>query len=72
MKDEIIYNIFEYLETKESSFKNKALELLTNFAKYYHVPIKKQPEKDLKSCFKAFILNGKGYNVTINNLYNAL
>ncbi len=71
MKDEIIYNIFEFLETKDQSFKNKALELLNEMAKHYHVPIKKQPKKELKTCFKAFILNGKGYAETINNLYNS-
>jgi hypothetical protein len=72
LKDQIIYNVFEYLETKDLSFSLKAQENLQLLAKYYHITIKKQAKKDLKVCFKAFILNGKGYIETLTSLYNAL
>jgi hypothetical protein len=70
IKDLVVFNVFQYLETKDLSFAIAAKENLEIMAKYYHIPIKKQIQaKDLKKSFLEFVLNGKGYSVTINSLY---
>lgn len=72
LKDKIILNVFEYIETGDISHSIKAQEHLRELAKHYHISIKKQAKKDIKICFKAFISNGRGYVETIPNLLNSL
>jgi len=72
-KENIIYNVFEFIETKDTKFSLCAQEHLQLLAKNFHVTIKKTSRKpEIKNAFKLFILNGKGYNITINELFNAL
>jgi hypothetical protein len=73
LKDLIIYNIFEFLETKDNSFAEKAKEYILELGKKYHIPIKKIIRKsDLKAIFKRFILNNEGYSVVLPILFNSL
>jgi len=71
-KENIIYNVFEFIETKDTKFSLCAQEHLQILAKKFHITIKKGQKKDLKKAFKDFILNNKGYNETLQILYNAL
>lgn len=71
IKDKIILAVFEYLEYGEEKFKLQAQEQLKLFAKHC-VSIKITPKIELKQAFRQFIDNGKGYQVTINNLYHSL
>jgi len=73
MKDKIIFNVFEFIETGDTHHSNLAKEFLKTFAKKYHIKIKdKRVNYNTKEAFKDFILNGKGYNETIQRLYNSL
>jgi len=73
IKDNIIFNVFEYMENKDLQYSLRAQEYLQLLAKNFHVTIKKTSRKpEIKNAFKLFILNGKGYNITINELFNAL
>lgn len=72
-KNEVIVHSFDFLDTGIEENKNLAIEKLKDFAKFYNVPLKiKSIDVDFKIAFKEFILNIKGYNRTIINLYNAL
>jgi len=72
LKDNIIYNIFEFLETKDLSYANKAKEYLNELAVKYHISLKKSAKSDLKLIFKRFILNKEGYSKILPILYNSL
>lgn len=73
LKDNIIYNIFEFLETKDLSYALKAKEYLNELAGKYHISLKKSTQKqDLKLIFKRFILNKEGYSKILPILYNSL
>jgi len=73
LKDNIIYNIFEFLETKDLSFANIAKDLVNELAAKYHVSLKKSVQKqDLKLIFKKFILNKEGYTKILPILYNSI
>lgn len=51
---------------------DKALAELKVMAGLYNVALRKSDCKDVKMAFREFILNDKGYNVTMVDLYNAL
>ena len=72
LKNKILLNSFEYLETGDLSFALSAKEQLSELAKIYHISIKKSQRTDLKNAFKVFILNERGFIETIQLLYNAL
>lgn len=72
MKDKIIFNVFMFLDTKDLIYKQAAIDLLTEFAKTYHIPIKKVAKIPLKTAFTEFILNENGYIITINKLIFSL
>lgn len=73
MIDEIIFHTFEFLETGDLKHSDLAKEHLKTLAKKCHVKIKKQNiSYSLKDAFRDFILNEKGFNETINKLYNSL
>lgn len=72
LKDNIIYNIFEFLETKDLSYALKAKEYLNELAGKYHIPLKKGTKSDLKIIFKKFILNKDGYSKILPILYNSI
>jgi hypothetical protein len=72
LKDNIIYNIFEFLETKDLSFANKSKELINELAAKYHISLKKGGKSDLKTIFKRFILNKEGYSKILPLLYNSI
>lgn len=72
LKDNIIYNIFEYLETGNLMYANKAKEYLNELAGKYHISLKKCPKADLKLMFKKFILNREGYTKILPILYNSI
>ncbi len=72
IKSEIIIECLDYIETKDKAHKEKALELLKEFAKYYNVFLNKQNKFDLKTSLRKFILNTEGYNNTLRQLYFAL
>ncbi|MFA6185485.1 MAG: hypothetical protein WC720_05075 [Candidatus Shapirobacteria bacterium] len=73
LKDNIIFNIFEYLETGDLMFANKAKEYLNELAGKYHISLRKSNQKaDLKVMFKKFILNKEGYSQILPMLYNSI
>ena len=72
-KDKVIYNLLMYLEIPNTRFKIKATENLREIARHYNITLKKQPSKhSLKKCLMDFVINDKGYNITLINLYNSL
>lgn len=71
-KDEIIVSIFDFMETKATIHRDKAVSLLSDFAKFYGIPLKKVAKIDLKRAFRSFVLNEQGYITTINQLYYSL
>jgi len=72
LKDQIIYNTIEYLDTHDLGYSNKAKMHLQDLAKEFHITLKKQSKIDTKVALKKFILNGDGYNETIPKLFNSL
>lgn len=74
IKSEIIVHCLDYLEKKDSQDKESAILKLPAFAKFYRVSLRKRatPADNLKFDLRNFILNTKGYNETINPLYNSL
>jgi hypothetical protein len=74
-KDKVVYNVWEYIETKDEQYKVLAKEWLRKLASKYHLAIKTQKKKtngDLKEAFRAFLQNEKGYMITLQSLYNYL
>lgn len=71
-KDEIILSVFDYMETKSTVHRDKAVSLLSDLAKFYGVPLRKVAKIDLKKAFRSFIANESGYITTINQLYYSL
>jgi len=71
LKDKIIIEILDYYNTKDNKYKIEALKDLLIFAKHYAIIIKKEHRMN-KRAFREFILNEKGYNETIQDLYNYL
>ena len=72
LKDNIIINVFDYLDIKNDDCKIIAIKDLKLFAKHYHVVLSKKTNIELKKAFREFIINKNGYNTTINNLYHCL
>jgi hypothetical protein len=72
LKDNIIYNIFEYFETGELSYANIAKEGIKELATKYHIQLKKGQKANLKVMFKNFILNKEGYTQILPMLYNSI
>ena len=72
LKDNIIYNIFVFLETGDLQYANIAKEGIKELATKYHVQLKKGQKTDLKVIFKKFILNKEGYSQILPILYNSI
>jgi hypothetical protein len=73
LKDNIIYNIFEFLETGDLMYANHAKEYLNELAGKYHISLRKSTQKsDLKVMFKKFILNKEGFAKILPMLYNSI
>lgn len=73
IKSRIIVHVLDFLDTKEPEHKKKALEELSEYAKFYRVPLRRQVVSlDLKKTLRKFILNREGYITTLPNLYNSL
>ncbi len=72
LKDSIIYNIFEFLETGNLLFANKSKELIHELAAKYHIKLIGKQKADLKTIFKQFILNKDGYSKILGTLYNSI
>lgn len=73
LKCRIIINVLDYIEHNKQEDRKEALEKLSEFSKFYNVPLRRKaliPE--LKLHLRQFILNHDGYNNTIVNLYNSL
>ena len=73
IKAKIIVIINDYLETQDENDRISAINELKIFAKFYTVPLKyKIIQKNLETTLQEFILNDKGYNTTIIELYSIL
>ena len=72
MKDEIIFNVLNYLDSNDKTDANKAKYGLQEFAKAFNFTIKKQVKPDTKEALKQFVINKKGYPETVTRLFNSL
>lgn len=73
IKANIIVCVLDYLDVKNTKYKDKAIELLAEFATFYNYPLKRKDGlPKIKIHLRDFILNDKGYMITISNLYNSL
>lgn len=72
LKDNIIYNIYEYLESGDLMYANKAKEFINELAGKYHISLRKGQKADLKVMFKKFILNKEGFTKILPMLYNSI
>lgn len=71
IKNEIIVHCLDYSDTKQDEYKQMAIDKLKPFSEFYSVPLnKKIVNISFGIAFREFILNKKGYNRTIINLYN--
>lgn len=73
IKNAIIVNVIDFLDSGDCKYQAQAIENLNNFAKEFRVPLTFQGTKEeLIKTLKEFILNIDGYNITIPNLYRSL
>lgn len=73
VKSEIIVAVLDYSEDGDNKYKTEAIQRIKIFAKFYNIPLsRKDTVQDLKKSLRQFILNYKGYQFTIQNLYNSL
>ena len=73
LKDEIIVHVLNFIEEREQIEKVKAARKLIELAKRYRLkPSQKPIASDNMKYLKEFIINAKGYVITISNLYNSL
>jgi hypothetical protein len=72
IKDNIIYNIFEFLETGDLKYANNAKELINELATKYHIQLKKTQKANLKIIFKKFIINKDGYKDILPTFFNSI
>lgn len=73
IKARTIINVLDFMEHGKSEDRKKALENLSEFAKFYNIPLRRKAFiPDLKIHLREFILNEKGYMFAIPNLYNSL
>ena len=73
VKNKIIVHILNFLDIKNPKYKDKAIELLTEYAKFRNVPLKRKDGlPKIKIHLGQFIINNEGYNTTINNIFNSL
>lgn len=73
VKPEIIVHVLDYIETNDKEAKIQAIEKLSDYAKRFNIPLRlNASEANIKLHLKEFILNHKGYNTTIHNLFNSL
>lgn len=73
LKDDIIFNVLEFIENNTDELKDKVLSDIVDFAKLKHVIVKRKTFKSVNMIYlKKFIRNREGYNISINNLYNSI
>lgn len=73
LKDIIIVCVLDYLDVKNFKYKEAAIKQLTEFAKFYNVPLRhKAGLPKIKIHLREFILNDTGNMYSIPNLYNSL
>ena len=73
VKENTIVCVLDFLDIKNPKYKDKAINLLIEFAKHYNIPLKRKDGiPKIKIHLRQFILNDEGYMITISNLYNSL
>lgn len=76
-KDQLILNVFQFLDTGDLAYANKARDLLKELARRYRVTLRKNASlsKDLKIALIEFLENKKGYankSGSLAVLYNSI
>ena len=73
IKNNIIVNILNFIDTGQDKYSEKASEGLSILAKSYGVSLRRQERKQpIKPALIKFILNKEGYIETIPPLYNSI
>ena len=73
VKAEIIVAVLDFIQDGKTEHKTNSIQLLKSFAKFHKVPLnKKTIVPDNSKFLRQFILNDKGYQFSIINLYNSL
>ena len=72
LKFKIILNVLKFVHSGNEPYKIAALSDLKQFAKYYHLTVKKVPKIETMVALIEFIEAGKPADVCINRLYYSL
>lgn len=73
IKDIVIYNVLELIETEDPKYQIEAINKLKELSKFHSIPMNGLSQVgDRMQRLKEFVLNADGYIKTIPNLYRSL
>lgn len=73
IKDIVIYNVLELIETEDPKYQIEAINKLKELSKFHSIPVNSLSQVgDRMQRLKEFVLNADGYIKTIPNLYRSL
>lgn len=73
IKDIVIYNVLELIETEDPRYQIEAINKLKELSKFHSIPMNGLSQVgDRMQRLKEFVLNADGYIKTIPNLYRSL
>jgi hypothetical protein len=72
IKSYLIIECLDFIDTKDSIHKEKAIGLLKELASYYNISLSKKNRASLKIALRKFIINNEGYITTLCGLYSSL
>lgn len=73
IRNELIIYVFDYMKDKTNNrAKDAAIEHLKTLSANYKAVLKRRRIPNLENAWREFVLNKKGFLVTIPDLYNAL